>query len=77
MKTMAISAFKARALQVVAQVARSKERVVITKHGKPMAQLVPYSSLARTSVPGKLASALVFEKDIVSPLGAKTWEAAH
>ena len=41
-----------------------------TKRGKPMAQLHP-------SISGKLSGALVFEKDIVSPLGAKMWEAAH
>ena len=77
MKTMTVSTFKAHALQVVGQVARSKERVVITKRGKPIAQLVPYSPPPDAPTPGKLSAALVFEKDIVSPLGADMWEAAR
>jgi prevent-host-death family protein len=73
--TMAISVFKAHALQVVGKVARSRERVVITKRGKPVAQVVPYQSETGSPVPGRLSAALVFEKDIVTPLGEEMWEA--
>ena len=75
MKTMAISVFKAQALQVVDRVASSREFLVITKRGKPLAQIVPYQSAAKAPVPGKLSEALVFEKDIVSPLKKEMWEA--
>ena len=77
MTNMAISAFKAHALEVVAKVAASKECIIITKRGRPLAQVVPYQAHAATITPGKLAAALVFEKDIVSPLGAKLWESAR
>lgn len=77
MTSMAISVFKAHALQAVGQVASSKVGLVITKRGKPVAQVIPYQSTAATLTPGKLASALVFEKDIISPLGAEIWEATR
>lgn len=75
MKTMAISMFKAHALQVVDRVASSREFLVITKRGKPLAQVVPYQPAAKAPIPGKLSDALVFEKDIVAPLKKEMWEA--
>ncbi|MFH1038373.1 MAG: type II toxin-antitoxin system Phd/YefM family antitoxin, partial [PVC group bacterium] len=73
MKTLAITDFKAHALQILGQVAKTRESVVVTKRGKPLAEVVPFS--ARKPAPGKLSEALVFEKDIVSPLGADMWDA--
>ena len=74
MKTMAISEFKAHALKVLNEVAKSQETIVITKRGKPLAQVVPYRRSEMKPVPGKLADAFVFEKDIVTPLGEESWE---
>lgn len=73
MKTMAITDFKAHALQVLGEVAKSKETVLVTKRGKPVAQVVPYTE--PKPVAGRLAAALVFEKDIVCPLGGEMWDA--
>ncbi len=75
MKTMAVSTFKTYALKVIDQVAKSQEGVVITKRGKALAQLIPFRSLKKKPVPGKLAPTLIFEKDIVTPLGKNLWEA--
>ena len=77
MTSMAISVFKAHALQVVGRVASLKERIIITKRGKPVAQVVPYQSPTATLVPGKLAKTLVFEKDIVSPMETGMWAATR
>ncbi|MBZ5630738.1 MAG: type II toxin-antitoxin system Phd/YefM family antitoxin [Acidobacteriia bacterium] len=41
MKKMAAGAFKAHCLAVMDEVQAKKETVVITKHGKPVAKLVP------------------------------------
>ena len=73
MRTLGITDFKAHALQVLGQVAETRERVVVTKRGKPLAEVIPYSQQAPH--PGKLADALVFEKDIVTPLGEDMWDA--
>ena len=74
MKTMAISEFKAHALKVINEVAKTQETIVITKRGKPLAQLVPHRQSERKPQPGKLADAFVFEKDIITPLGEGLWE---
>jgi len=71
MKTLAISDFKTHALQVLGQVAKTKESVLVTKRGKPLAEVIPFTP--KTPHPGKLANALVFEDDIVSPLGNEMW----
>jgi len=77
MKTMAISEFKAHALQVLNEVAKSQESIVITKRGKPLAQVVPHRKPEMKPAPGKLADAFVFEKDIITPLGEGVWEACQ
>lgn len=77
MTSMAISEFKAHALQAVGHVALSRETLIITKRGKPVARVIPYQDDTILGVPGKLASALVSESDIVSPLGSELWESAR
>lgn len=73
MKTMAISEFKTHALRVLDAVADNQERVVVTKRGKPLAEIIPYTESKSTA--GHLANTFVFEKDIVSPLGPDKWSA--
>jgi prevent-host-death family protein len=41
MKTLSASAFKARCLALMDDVARTGEAIIITKNGKPVAQLAP------------------------------------
>jgi len=41
MKAMAAGLFKAQCLSVMDEVQAKRETVVITKHGKPVAKLVP------------------------------------
>jgi prevent-host-death family protein len=77
MKSMAISSFKAHALRVLDSVATNHESVTVTKRGKPLVKVVPFTSSESKPVPGKLAKTLIFEKDIVTPLGGKMWEAAR
>lgn len=75
MKTMAIEEFKTKASRAVSRVASSKEGIIITKRGKPLAQVLPYASPDLTPVPGLLADTLVFEGDILSPFPSDMWEA--
>lgn len=75
MRTLAITDFKAHALQVLSQVARTREPVVVTKRGKPLVEVIPFSP--DVPRPGTLADALVFEKDIVTPLGEAMWDACR
>jgi len=76
MHTMGISEFKAHALKILDQVAKLQESIVITKRGKPVARVIPYRNSDMKPKTGKLANYLVFEKDIVSPLGEEMWDAS-
>ena len=73
MKMIAISEFKAHALKVLGEVAETKEPVVVTKRGEPLAEVIPFRGSDDRPRAGKLASALVFEGDIVSPIGEQDW----
>jgi prevent-host-death family protein len=75
MKSMAISTFKAHALQMIDTVATEHESIIITRHGKPLAKVIPFKSSEKNSTPGKLAETLLFEKDIITPLPESEWEA--
>jgi prevent-host-death family protein len=72
MDSLPVSKFKATALAVVAEVAQSKKRVIITKRGKPIAELIPYEAEA---APVPLKDTVVFVGDILSPVAAEDWEA--
>ena len=77
MKAMTISRFKAQALRVIDTVAKTHESIVITKRGKALAELIPFYSPQNKSVPGRLSSTFVCEKDIVTPLGEELWEVSE
>jgi len=77
MKTMPISEFKARALRAFNQVAVTREGIVVTRRGRPLAMVLPYQEPLDKPLPGRLSDTLVFEKDILTPLGAEVWEAAR
>jgi prevent-host-death family protein len=77
MKSMAISEFKAHALKVIDGVANDHESIMITKRGKPLAQVVPFVSTENKPKAGKLASTFLFEHDIITPLGKAAWESAR
>jgi hypothetical protein len=43
--------------------------------GVPLAEVVAFRGPEGKPLPGKLSEALVFEKDIVSPIGEEVWNA--
>ncbi len=65
--------FKAKCLQLLDDVAEQRGTLIITKHGKPVAKLVPVEP--EQSLFGALKGSVVREMDIVSPVNAE-WEAA-
>jgi prevent-host-death family protein len=66
MKTMAAAAFKARCLSVMDEVQAKRETVLITKHGKPVAKLVP-AGQDTDEIFGFLQGKGEIKGDIVSP----------
>lgn len=65
--------FKAQCLQLMEQVQQSRQEIVITKHGKPVAKLVPMEESAAQSVFGYLQGTVEIVGDIVSCL-EEDWE---
>ena len=76
METIAISEFKAHALKIIDNISKNHEKIIITKRGKPVAEIIPYRSSEGKSKPGKLAGTLIYKDDIVSPLGEEMWDAS-
>lgn len=70
--TIGAGDFKAKCLKLLDEVAHSKEPLVITKRGKPVAKLVPIPT--EIDLYGALEGSVVAEGDIVSPLDNE-WEA--
>jgi len=63
--------FKAQCLALLDEVARSGRPLVVTKRGKPVAQVVPI----KASKPRSLLGSVIEKGDIVAPLDQQ-WEAA-
>jgi prevent-host-death family protein len=58
--------FKAECLRLMDEVARTGQPVVITKHGKPVAQLVPVAAEPK-SLFGYMKNTVTIKGDIVAP----------
>lgn len=71
--TVAAGEFKAKCLKLLDQVAESRQPLTITKHGKPVARLVPMPQ-ERVDPFGALKGSVIWEGDIISPLDVE-WEA--
>jgi prevent-host-death family protein len=74
MPSLSVSEFKATCLAVLEDVKKNKKRVLITKRGKPIAEVIPYEG-THTRIP--LKDTVQFVGDIVSPVAEKDWEAAR
>ncbi len=68
------SEFKAKCLAVLDEVERTRQSVVITKRGKPVADLVPHKAQKKRELFGLLKGRLEIVGDIISPIEVE-WEA--
>ena len=74
MKTVPAAKFKANCLALMDKVHETGESVVITKHGKPVAKLVP-AKRERSNMWGDLAGKVKILGDIESPV-PDDWQAS-
>lgn len=72
-KRIAAGEFKAHCLELMDRVARDHEPIIITKRGKPVAQLAPLGNRPKTLF-GFAKGQLTILGDIVAPLDLD-WEA--
>lgn len=72
---IAAGQFKTQCLKLMDRVQQTKEEIVITKYGKPVARLVPIESASdKTSILGWMKDSVRIAGDIVEPLD-ESWEA--
>ena len=69
MEIVIASEFKAKCLKIMDEVAATGEPVIITKHGVPVAQLVPEVQKPETLF-GALQGSVIILGDIVGPINA-------
>lgn len=72
-ETMPVSEFKARCLEIFETLRRQGRDLVVTKHGEPIARVVPVRE--RESLRGMLAGQLEIPADIVEVDFSDEWEA--
>ncbi len=65
--------FKAKCLQVMDRVKKTRRRIVITKRNVPVARIVPIDETPREFF-GKLRGTVTFKGDIIAPI-QETWDA--
>jgi len=75
MKTLPAGEFKARCLRLMEDVRKTREPLVITKRGKPVAKLVPIDDEGRGFI-GRLEGMFEIVGDIESPVEPpEAWDA--
>jgi prevent-host-death family protein len=69
MQEIAISLFKAKCLSILEQVEKTKTPIRITRHGKPVADVVPtVPNVDRAALFGSMRNSIEILGDIVSPV---------
>jgi prevent-host-death family protein len=71
--TIPAGEFKAKCLKLLDEVAEKRETLVITKHGKPVAHVVPIPA-EQVDPFGSMKGSVLWEGDIISPIDVE-WEA--
>jgi prevent-host-death family protein len=76
MEEIAISEFKAKCLALLERVRKTRKPICITRHGTPVAEVVPPSSIAnRAAWIGSMKDSVEILGDIISPANeASEWE---
>jgi len=75
METIQASEFKAKCLALMDEVARTGKTIVVTKNGKPVAELRPHRAPRVKSPIGLHKKKVRIRGDIVSPIGTELWDA--
>ncbi len=75
MREVAISEFKAKCLALLAQVEKTKKPIRVTRRGRPVAEVVPATSVRSADWMGSMKDRMQILGDIVSPASDEDdWE---
>ena len=69
-----VTQFKAHCLEIIETVQRKRTPVVISKHGKPVAKLIPMDTEPVPSLLGSMKGTVREIGDIISPIDVE-WDA--
>lgn len=76
MEEIAISEFKAKCLALLEQVQKTKTPILVTRHGKPVAEVLPPSPRTESGWIGSMKDSFEIVGDVVSPANeTDEWEA--
>ena len=67
--------FKAQCLRLIEEVRQGRGEVVVTRYGKPVARLVPYTPEEPVSIFGHLQGTVLSHGDLIAPID-EPWDAA-
>lgn len=76
-RTVGAGEFKAKCLKLIDEVNQTGDTLVITKRGKPVAELRPTRKAKPRSIIGLMKGTIRITGDIISPLDDIEWEALH
>jgi prevent-host-death family protein len=65
--------FKAKCLSLLDQVEKTRQEIVVTKRGRPVAKVVPIEQ-EKPQLWGRMAGTFVILGDIVSPIEDAGWD---
>jgi prevent-host-death family protein len=68
MQEIAISEFKAKCLALLEEVSKTKQPIRITRHGKPIAEVIPAAPQRKRRKLGSMKGMVKILGDIVSPV---------
>ncbi|MCC6196191.1 MAG: type II toxin-antitoxin system Phd/YefM family antitoxin [Burkholderiales bacterium] len=75
METIQASVFKAKCLALMDEVARTGKTILVTKNGKPVAELRPHRAPRAKSLIGLHRGRIRIRGDIIAPAGTRLWKA--
>jgi prevent-host-death family protein len=68
------TAFKDSCLRLIDRVQQTREEIVVTKHGRPVAKLVAFDEEKAAPLFGYLAGSVTIHGDLSEPVG-EAWDA--
>jgi len=74
MRTMLVSEFKAKCIAILKDVQRTREPVLITLRGKPLAAVQPVKTRPRGKRLGTLQGRMTIRRDLVRLDTTRDWE---
>jgi prevent-host-death family protein len=73
-KTVPATEFKQHCLALLEEVRQTRQPLLVTRHGKPVAEISPYVSRERDLV-NPLQGSILYQGELVAPIAEK-WDSA-